>query len=201
MTSATAFSTSCRPGFEVREDPLYKKAGALRRIAQAQARVGTVDEALKTMAGIKGQRVSRGGFVAAKALREIASARLKADDIKGALNAMDALLAAELRPTEGYEILERITRRQAEAGDPRTVLLLGQGPALSRLKAARPARPGRGNLRVPGLDTGHDFQAPSLIGERGDLSCTERSGRRRSSVDVSQIRTTLLCARSWGLKQ
>ena len=91
-------------------------------IAQAQARVGKVDEALKILAEIKGQRVSRGGFIAAKALREIASARFKADDIKGALKPIGALLSADLRPSEGYEILERIIGRQAEMGDPQTVL-------------------------------------------------------------------------------
>jgi len=100
-------------------DPSLNATG---EIAQAQARVGRVDEALKTLAEIKGQRMSWGGFVAAKALREIASARLKADDIKGALKAIGALLEAEMRPSEGYEILERIARRQAEMGDPQTVL-------------------------------------------------------------------------------
>jgi tetratricopeptide (TPR) repeat protein len=98
------------------------RLNAVGEIAQAQSRVGRVDEALKTLAEIKGPKMSWGGFIAGKALREIASARLKADDIKGALKAIDALLEIDLRPSEGYEILERITRRQAELGDPQSVL-------------------------------------------------------------------------------
>jgi len=109
---------------------------AIGEIAQAQARVGRVDEALKILAEIK---VSRGGFVAAKALREIASARPKADDIKGALKAIGALLEADLRPSEGYEILERIIGRQAEMGDPQTVLSWGKAQRYpdSKLHALR----------------------------------------------------------------
>jgi tetratricopeptide (TPR) repeat protein len=92
----------------------------LQLIAQAQAKIGDVDGALKTVAGMNQSTFAN--FTKNHTIDDIVSTSLAADDIAAALRAVELIQDSMSFLDEKADKLERIAKRQAEHGDPYGVL-------------------------------------------------------------------------------
>jgi hypothetical protein len=105
-------------GFGRDLDPMYP---AVQVLAKAQAEIGDLDDALKTVGEMNTSQFA--GISRYNTIEEIASARLEAGDRAGALRAVDLILPSDrMFQDEKANLLERIARQQAEKDNPAAIL-------------------------------------------------------------------------------
>ena len=111
-------SNSGAPQFAQSMDPMLP---VLQTLAQTQARIGELDAALKTLADMSGSGF--GKFARNNTIEQIVAARLDAGDVPGARRAVDVIPDSDaMFASEKAKLLERIAKKQAETGDPSSVL-------------------------------------------------------------------------------
>ncbi len=87
----------------------------LNTLAHAQARIGDIDAALNTVAGMN--QSTMGKFTRNQCVNQIATTLLAKGDIAGARRAIEAIPDSDPLMSSKAEIVERIAKRQAEQGD------------------------------------------------------------------------------------
>ena len=93
----------------------------LQVLAKAQAQIGDLDGALKTVGDTNTSAFAN--FSRYQTAEQIVSARLEAGDIPGALRAADLIPQSDtLFQDKKASLLERIARQQAEKGNPAVIL-------------------------------------------------------------------------------
>jgi tetratricopeptide (TPR) repeat protein len=120
------------PGF----NPRYQ---SLSELAKTQARVGEIDQALKTLAELGGPSNSFVNYTVGRTLLEVAGERMDADDLAAARKALEASLKANPRPNDEYRSFERICREMTERGAVEEVIAWAksQGYPDARIHALR----------------------------------------------------------------
>jgi hypothetical protein len=98
-------------------DPSVSVLGTL---AWAEARIGDLDAAIKSLTGLS--QSASGQFARNQAIQQIVATRLEKGDAAGARRAVELLSDAEVFTTEKPDLLEKIAKRQAEQGDAGGVL-------------------------------------------------------------------------------
>jgi tetratricopeptide (TPR) repeat protein len=101
--------------------PLDPTPAAHQTVALAQATVGELDAAFKTIAELRTGQFAN--FLRKAAVEEVIDIRLEADDIAGARRALELISPSDaMFQDDKADLLERIARRQAARHDAATIL-------------------------------------------------------------------------------
>ncbi len=165
-------------------DPIFP---VLQTIAVAQARIGDLDDAIKTASDIGDPSVVNAARNST--VEQIVEAALKAGDAKGALKAVALISGSISSSGEKDRLLEQIARRQASSGDPSAVLewVRKEKAPDAKLKSLRGLADGISERLAP-KETKPDDSAPKTgsIQQRSNSQCdtaedveiAERTGTR-----------------------
>ena len=109
----------------------------LESIAHAQARIGDLDAAIKTVNGMS--QSGFGKFTRGRTIDQIVDTQLEKGDIAGARRAADLIGDLDSFMGSKPDLLEKIARHQAKNGDPAGVVAWAADQKLpnSKLRALR----------------------------------------------------------------
>ena len=113
----------------------------LQTSAHAHARIGDVEGAMKTVAGMS--QSTMGTFTRDQSVKQIVTTLLEKSDIAGARRTVELIPDSGSFTVSKADVVEQIAKRQAEQGDAAGAHCVGGSTAGPRDKAPRAARIGR----------------------------------------------------------